>query len=355
MLREQFARTRAGSRDRAAIGALVYGVLRNYFALRERLGGDAAPEALCEGLAELGALDRAALPPSARHNLPPALWDALSAQYGEPEAAALADALNEPAFVDLRVNVLKATREQAQAALAAEGIAAQPIAGVATGLRLSRRAPLQATRAFRDGLVEPQDEGSQRLAGYAAPKPRERVADFCAGAGGKTLALGALMRNEGELHAFDVSRARLARLGPRLARSGLTIVRETALVDENDPALAPLAGHFDVVLVDAPCSGTGTLRRNPELRLRTPDLPALAAAQWRILAAAARLVRPGGRLVYATCSVLRGENEAVVERFLADHPAFRADGASMILLPHRDLTDGFFAARLARSEPGARP
>jgi 16S rRNA (cytosine967-C5)-methyltransferase len=153
------------------------------------------------------------------------------------------------------------------------------------------------------------------------------------------------------LHAFDTSRERLARMQPRLPRSGLTIVRPQALRGERDPRLNALAGACDAVLVDAPCSATGTLRRNPELRLRTPDLEALAAQQLAILSAAARLVKPGGRLVYATCSVLARENERVVEAFTASHPGF-AVAQQLVLLPHRDATDGFFAARLLRGRPG---
>jgi 16S rRNA (cytosine967-C5)-methyltransferase len=369
LLRERFAQQRsAGARDRAAITNLVYGVLRNFFPLRAALGDTAAPLDLCAAqalqmtgdlpaLQELDAtdlrrrlenFDERTLDDATRHNLPSWLWRALSAQYGA-EAAALADALNTPATVDLRVNTLKATRDAAQVVLAEDGIAATPIGGVAAGVRLGKRVALQRTRAFRDGLVEPQDEGSQRLAEFVGAKPGERIADFCAGGGGKTLALGAAMRNRGELHAFDVSRARLARLAPRLQRSGLTIVTQTVLRDGQDARLGSLAGTFDAVLVDAPCSATGTLRRNPELRLREPDLGALARQQRSILEAAARLVRPDGRLVYATCSVLREENEAVAEGFLAAHAEFRADGEPLVLLPHRDGTDGFYAARLIRA------
>jgi 16S rRNA (cytosine967-C5)-methyltransferase len=375
VLRELFARHReAGSRDRARIGELLYGVLRNFFALRAALGADASPlelvagHALRGGLADAATLpqlpgvdaaelarrlaqcDESALDDATRHNMPAWLWQALAAQYGD-EAAPLARALNEQATVDLRVNTLKAGREAARDALAAEGIAAGFTPRSPLGLRLARREALQRTRAFRDGWVEPQDEGSQLLALFAEARAGETVADFCAGAGGKTLALGAAMRDRGVLHAFDTSRERLARMQPRLPRSGLTIVRPQALRGERDPRLNALAGACDAVLVDAPCSATGTLRRNPELRLRTPDLEALAAQQLAILSAAARLVKPGGRLVYATCSVLARENERVVEAFTASHPGF-AVAQQLVLLPHRDATDGFFAARLLRGRPG---
>jgi 16S rRNA (cytosine967-C5)-methyltransferase len=369
-LRELFAQNRsAGSRDRAAITRLVYGVLREWYPLRAALG-DAAPLELCaahalralspaqlptlEGLdapalaRKLDAFDAASLDEAARHNLPSWLWDALRTQYGA-EAAALADALNAEATVDLRVNTLKATREQARQSLREDGVDSAPIAGLDTGLRLPKREALQRARAFRDGWIEPQDAGSQRLAGFVAPRPGETVVDFCAGAGGKALALGALMQDRGVLHAFDVSRARLARSEPRLARSGLTIVRAQALTHERDARLQPLLGCCDKVLVDAPCSSTGALRRNPELRLRAIDLAELTATQGAILEAAARLVRPGGELVYATCSVLAAENQAIAAAFTSYHKEFAPDG-ELVLLPHRDGTDGFYAIRLRRAE-----
>jgi len=371
-LRELYARHRnAGSRDRAQITDLVYGVLRDYFPLRAALGENTSTVELCaaqalrSGVASAGTLprlegldavdvaqrllacDERSLAAAARHNLPGWLWDKLEAQYGA-DASALARALNQTATVDLRVNTLKATREVAQAALRDEAIESAPTARSPIGLRLAAREALQRTRAFRDGLVEPQDEGSQLLAQFVAPRAGEIVVDFCAGAGGKALALGAAMRDRGELHAFDVSRERLARFTPRLLRSGLTIVRPQALRNERDPRLNALAARCDAVLVDAPCSATGTLRRNPELRLRTPDVAALALLQLTILDAAAKLVKPGGRLVYATCSVLAEENERVVEQFLGSHPEFgKAD--ELVLLPHRDGTDGFYAAQLARN------
>jgi len=378
VLRELFARHRnAGSRDRAAISALFYGVLRDYFPLRATLGETASALELCaahalrslqlppEALPRLEGLDVSALaqrltqaaPPgeAARHNLPPWLWQSLLAQYGAADAAALALALNTEAGVDLRVNTLKARRDEAQRALRDEGVESEPIVGLEAGLRLRKREALQRTRAFRDGWVEPQDAGSQRLALFVEPAPGETIVDFCAGGGGKTLALGALMRNRGTLHAFDTSRARLAGLAPRLARSGLSIVVAQTLRNERDARLQPLAGRCDAVLVDAPCSGTGTLRRNPELRLRAPELPALVATQGTILDAAAKLVRPGGRLIYASCSVLAQENQDVVRRFAESHGDFQAAG-ELVLLPHRDGTDGFYAARLLRaSSSESRP
>ncbi len=369
-LRELFAAHRnAGSRDRATIATLLYGVLRNYFSLRDALGAQASALELCaahalramgvtpEALPRLDGLDAAALAQrlaqagapgaAAQRNLPAWLWQALQTQHGG-DADALARALNTEAAVDLRVNTLKASREEARRVLREDGVESEPIADLPAGLRLGQRVALQRTRAMRDGWVEPQDAGSQRLALFVEPAPGEVVVDFCAGAGGKTLALGALMKNRGELHALDVSRARLARFEPRLARSGLSIVRVQALRNERDPRLRPLAQRCDAVLVDAPCSATGTLRRNPEVRLREMDLAGFTATQNALLAAAAALVRPGGRLVYATCSVLREENQDVAGAFLAAHPDFARAG-ELTLLPHRDGTDGFYAAKLRRS------
>jgi 16S rRNA (cytosine967-C5)-methyltransferase len=215
------------------------------------------------------------------------------------------------------------------------------------------------------GELEIQDEGSQLLGFLVAPRRNDMVVDFCAGAGGKTLLLGALMRSHGRLYAFDVSATRLAKLKPRLARSGLSNVEPVVIEHERDIRVKRLAGKIDRVLVDAPCSGFGTLRRNPDLKWRqTPAAVAeLVDKQQRILAAASTLVKPGGRLVYATCSVLPEENDAVVEDFLQGHRDFtlgdaaaelrRAQvpldtGPMLKVYPHRERCDGFFAAILER-------
>ncbi|HET7200479.1 MAG TPA: RsmB/NOP family class I SAM-dependent RNA methyltransferase, partial [Burkholderiales bacterium] len=219
---------------------------------------------------------------------------------------------------------------------------------------------------FRDGLVEVQDEGSQLLAWLVAPRRGEMIVDFCAGAGGKTLALGALMRSTGRLYAFDISPRRLAGLKPRLARSGLSNVHPQRIEGANDARVKRLAGKIDRVLVDAPCSGLGTLRRNPDMKWRqTPQgVAELVEKQDAILAGAARLVKPGGRLVYATCSILDEENRGVAERFLAGHAHFHLKPAGGVLekerialnmeeylelWPHVHGTDGFFAAVFERA------
>ncbi|MBL8397381.1 MAG: RsmB/NOP family class I SAM-dependent RNA methyltransferase [Candidatus Accumulibacter sp.] len=316
-------------------------------------------------LATVKAVKVADLPPAVRLDLPDWLFDALSDQYGDEETATLASALNRPAPLDLRVNSLKTDRQTALARLTADGWPAMPCAHSPLGIRLLGKPALSRHPLFLDGHLEVQDEGSQLLGFLLQPKRGEMVADFCAGAGGKTLLLGALMRSQGRLYAFDVNEQRLARLKPRLARSGLSNVTPVRIDSERDVKIRRLAGKLDRVLVDAPCSGLGTLRRNPDLKWRqTPDSVAeLAVKQAAILAAAANLLKSGGRLVYATCSLLQAENEAIVDAFLAARPGFVVESAQEILAgqqilvdcgdrlrltPHRHGTDAFYAAVLTR-------
>ena len=283
------------------------------------------------------------------------------------ELLTLARALNTPAPLDLRVNSLKAEREAVIERLAADGIAAAACPYSPLGLRLKTKPYLAKHPAFLDGSIEVQDEGSQLLGFLLAPKRGEMVVDFCAGAGGKTLLLGALMRSTGRLYAFDVAEKRLAKMKPRAARAGLSNVHPACLSGENDIRVKRLAAKADRVLVDAPCSGLGTLRRNPDLKWRqsAQSVDELTVKQAAILAAAARLVRPGGRLVYATCSILAEENEAIVDAFLADHADFHRlsaqevlaaqgividCGADMRLSPQTHGTDAFYAAVLERAK-----
>ena len=313
------------------------------------------------------------LPPAVACDLPDWLYERLLAHYGEAETRALSAALNEPATLDLRVNTLKATREEAAACLVEAGFPAEPTPYSPSGLRRTERAPLFKTPCFEKGLIEVQDEGSQLLSLLLEPKRGEMIVDFCAGAGGKTLHLGALMANSGSLYALDTAAKRLARLKPRLARAGLGNVRSVVIGHERDQRVLRLAGKIDRVLVDAPCSGTGTLRRNPDIKWRPIDLEKLLASQRVILDAAATLVKPGGRLVYATCSLLREENDDVVSGFLKRHPEFTALSATEVLarrqitlpatplplgaaltdalrlLPHQHHTDGFFALVMQRA------
>lgn len=320
-------------------------------------------------LEQVNAIDRAALPEKLRHNLPDWLANPLKESLGA-EFWPLVDELSRPAPLDLRVNTLKARREDVQRALAEAGIEATPTPHSPWGLRIAGKPVLNKLPLFTDGWVEVQDEGSQLLALLTDAKRGEMVVDFCAGAGGKTLALGAAMRNTGRLYAFDVSGHRLEQLKPRLARSGLSNVHPAQIAHERDDRVKRLAGKIDRVLVDAPCSGLGTLRRNPDLKWRqSPQaLAELQAKQTAILASAARLLKEGGRLVYATCSLLPAENEAVAEAFTAAEggrfepvpvrellQAAHVDGAEALvsgpylrLWPHRHHTDGFFAAAWIR-------
>ncbi|MGC2414556.1 MAG: RsmB/NOP family class I SAM-dependent RNA methyltransferase, partial [Stellaceae bacterium] len=269
---------------------------------------------------------------------------------------------------------LKTDRDGARRALAAEGIVAEPTPWSPLGLRLKHRAPLAGTAAFKEGLVEVQDEGSQLAALLVDARPGMRVVDFCAGAGGKTLALAAQMANRGKLVACDVAEWRLERAGKRLRRAGISNVERRALADERDPWVKRHAKSFDRVLVDAPCLGIGSWRRNPDGKWRTTptDLAELVPRQREILASAARLVKPGGRLTYVTCSLLREENEAQAEGFLAASPDFapypvsrawadtiggRSPGGDdyLRLTPARHGTDGFFVAQFERQSPHPNP
>jgi len=306
------------------------------------------------------------MPRAVACGVPDWLEPPLAALYGRRLDDELA-ALNQPAPVDLRVNILKGDREQARRALAAEHIAAEPTPWSPLGLRLKQRVPLAGTLAFKEGLVEPQDEGSQLAAVLADARPGMRVVDFCAGAGGKTLALAAQMQNRGKLLACDTAAWRLERAARRLRRAGVNNVERRVLARERDPWVKRHAASFDRVLVDAPCLGIGAWRRNPDAkwRITLADLDELLLRQREVLMSAARLVKPGGRLVYVTCSLLREENEAQAEEFLAAHPDFalypmaRAwaemlGGTSpggedyLRLTPARHGTDGFFVAIFER-------
>jgi 16S rRNA (cytosine967-C5)-methyltransferase len=304
-----------------------------------------------------------------RHNLPEWLVQPLREQLGD-EFWPLVDSLNKSAGLDLRVNALSDKRPEVQKELAKAGIKSVATPYSPWGLRLDSKPALTKVEAFARGAIEVQDEGSQLLALLLDAKRGEMVVDFCAGAGGKTLAIGACMRNTGRLYAFDTSAHRLDALKPRLARSGLSNVHPAAIAHERDERIKRLAGKIDRVLVDAPCSGLGTLRRNPDLKWRqSPQSVAeLVVKQTAILQSAARLLKPGGRLVYATCSVLPQENEAIAQAFTAANSEFtpldvgellsnlKIENAMSLcsgpvkgteylrLWPHRHGTDGFFAA-----------
>lgn len=376
-----------GQRERHALAETAYVVLRQRLMLQHLAQSGTGPterrlailawqgsETFLRGalnpseqqwLAQVQAIDKTSLAPKLRHNLPEWLAEPLLQRLGEEGFWALAASMNEGAPLDLRANVQKAKREEVQAALLAAGITAEPTPYSPWGLRVQGKPALNKMEVFTSGAVEVQDEGSQLLVLLLDAKRSEMVVDFCAGAGGKTLALGAAMRNTGRLYAFDISGHRLAALKPRLARSGLSNVYPTQISHERDERIKRLSGKIDRVLVDAPCSGLGTLRRNPDLKWRQSpqSIVELQAKQAAILASAARMLKPGGRLVYATCSLLEAENEVIAQAFTAAHPEFVlldakevlerahvAQAESLVdqgfvrLWPHKHQTDGFFAA-----------
>ena len=302
------------------------------------------------------------------------LWAKLVAQYGEQLALTICRSMFEQAGLDLRVNTIKGTREEVLAKMQSENTVKDNVIEITpfspTGIRMGAKLNISKHVLFEAGKIEVQDEGSQLLSYLVAPKRGQMVADFCAGAGGKTLAIGALMKNTGRLYAFDVSEKRLANLGKRLKRSGLSNLHAQVISSETDPKLKRLNGKFDRVLVDAPCSGFGTLRRNPDLKWRfeAQDIVELNVKQTAILARAAKLTKAGGRLIYATCSLLQDENEAIAEAFLAEHNDFKLVPANEVLaqqqinvdtgkylklLPHLHGTDGFFAAVFEKANVSA--
>jgi 16S rRNA (cytosine967-C5)-methyltransferase len=393
----------AGSGDRNAIGGLVYDALRRRASLAWALGADtpralaigAAPVALglspdavieaCDGAdhspSPLSDQERAGLtrdmsgaPDAARADIPDWLWPSFARQFGA-NAVGEGEAMARRAPADLRVNTLKATPEKVLKALAPFAASPCPVSPI--GLRVpppvgAQRTPnLQAEAAFQAGWFEIQDEGSQIAALLSGAGPRKQVLDLCAGAGGKTLALAAMMQNTGQLYAYDADRHQLKPIFERIKRAGVRNVQVLRAGDE--AALEALGPRFDIVVADAPCTGTGTWRRRPDAkwRLKPEAFAARQAEQRAVLARASSLVKPGGRLVYVTCSILPEENTDQVAAFLKDRSDFQivptkeawaaaslpgdaldsADGRtdSLLLTPGRHGTDGFFIAVLART------
>ncbi len=410
------ARRFIGSKDRTAVQAIVYGCLRHraqleWWLARVREGARRepfAPNGRAWVLAHLAieqkispeniektfsgerydppplsrgeksavealsgrSLDHPEQPEAVRANVPAWILERLRARFGVDHAREMAAFANE-APLDLRANTLKTDRKKLRKILAEAGFETEPTRHSPWGLRAATRAALMASAPYKDGLVEVQDEGSQLVALLVGAKPGERVCDFCAGAGGKTLAIAATMENKGHVVACDVSAKRLEATTTRLRRAGVHNVERKALEDERDGWVKKHKASFDRVLVDAPCTGTGTWRRNPDARwtLREGEIAELADKQRRILDSAARLVKPGGRLVYATCSLLSEENESQAEAFVAAHPEFRivpvpeiwaavaegpcpSAGPYLTLNPARDKTDGFFLAAFERTAEG---
>lgn len=390
-----------GHADRGRLAELIYAILRHLASLRAVVARSAPPEGhearhlvlaalvrlqgrnlreiehLLKGdenewfgrLKAAGQEKSETMTPAVSHEWPEWLETALAAMP-DADRDALARSLLQPAPLDLRINPLRAKRPEILAQLDKHGIVAEETPYSPWGMRVEGKPAIQRHPAFEKGDIEVQDEGSQLLVAMLAPKRGEMVLDFCAGAGGKTLLMGALMKNTGRLYATDISEKRLAKLGPRVARAGLSNIQTIRIAHERDDRIQRLAGKFDRVLVDAPCSGTGTLRRNPDLKWRqsVEQVNELSDMQAKILEAAAPLVRPGGLLVYATCSLLDQENGAIQQAFSEKHTEFEVvnpvqqlaavgvdlptdavtQGAmglpGLQLLPHRHNTDGFFAA-----------
>lgn len=378
-----------GARDRGFIADTLFGLLRHRF-YAEHLAEDQTPRRLVIAyLAKLAGLSVRELEPCLsrdeakwlvkikekavedlpfhiRAELPEWLIEKLRGLLPDSEILALGRGMQNPAPLDLRVNTMRTSREEVLHSLQVEGLKAEPVPYSPIGIRLQNKISLNRHPLFLSGKVEVQDEGSQLLCFLLAPRRNEMVVDFCAGSGGKALAMGALMRNQGRVYAFDVSDKRLHHLKPRLKRSGLSNIHPQRIDSENDTKIKRLAGKIDRVLVDAPCSGLGTLRRNPDLKWRqsAQSIVELKQKQALILERAASLLKSGGRLVYATCSMLPEENEEVVDGLLRQHPQFKQihcggilaqhsialdTGASLRILPHTHHTDGFFAAVMEKS------
>ncbi len=395
VLRYFFQAERIGSNERSLVAETLFGVLRHRLLLEHgctlddkgqstarrmvlaywiRFGGYNLREIEpllkpkeAEWLGKVKAVAVDALPLSIQAEFPDWIVDKLRAQHSDSEILELGRAMQQPAPLDLRVNTLLAGRNEVLQALQADGLDAQATPYSPIGIRLRYKPALNKHALFLSGKFEVQDEGSQLLGLLLAPKRNDMVVDFCAGAGGKTLQLGAMMNSQGRLYAWDISEKRLTNLKPRLKRSGLSNVQPQLIAHENDSKVKRLAGKIDRVLVDAPCSGLGTLRRNPDLKFRqsAQSVAELNVKQAAILASAARLLKQGGRLVYATCSLLHEENQGIVQAFLATHADFVLLPAGEVLkqqhielamddylqlTPQTHNTDGFFAAVLERKE-----
>lgn len=392
-----------GSKDRSAIAAAYYGALRHRARLdwhlarhdmvaspRTRLlahqllvgghqsadlealfnGDRYAPPPLSEDERQFltaidhRKLDDPAMPAAVRAECPDWAVAPLETAFGDQFETELTALVGE-ASLDLRVNTMRADRDKIRDELTALGIACQPTPWSPVGLRVEGRPPLGGLDAFKRGAIEVQDEGSQLLSLLVDAQPGFQVVDFCAGAGGKALAMAAAMAGKGRIVACDVAAGRLHRAKERIKRAGVDNIEPRHLSNERDRWVTRQKGKFDRVLVDAPCTGIGAWRRNPDARWRAVDLDALTALQDRILASAARLTKPGGRLIYATCSLLPAENEDRIARFLAAAPDYSVVPVGDVwhevlgsecptaceflhLSPASTGTDGFFAAILKR-------
>ena len=389
-LRYFFQQERIGSNERAFVAETVFGTLRHRLLLEHTCVDKATPRRMAlaylvrfggynlreiepvlqrdekDWLATVKGVQLDTLPLSVQAELPEWLVEKMRVSYSDEDILTIGRSMQQGAPLDIRVNTLLAKRDEVLQKLQEQNIEATLTPFSPVGIRLKEKIPLNKDDLFTEGKVEVQDEGSQLLGLMLAPKRTDMVVDFCAGAGGKTLMLSAVMNSQGRLYAMDVSEKRLANLKPRLKRSGASNIQPMLIAHENDLKVKRLSGKIDRVLVDAPCSGLGTLRRNPDLKFRQSpqSLEELKQKQTAILASASRLVKKGGRLVYATCSILPEENQDIVQAFLAANPDFALVPAGVVLQqqkvalemgdylelrPHLHNTDGFFAAVMERS------
>ncbi|MDO8293594.1 MAG: RsmB/NOP family class I SAM-dependent RNA methyltransferase [Gallionella sp.] len=388
-LRYFFKDERIGSNERELVAETVFGVLRHRLLLEITCAGNATPRRMALAwLVRFGGYNLREIEPVLKHDekewlatvkgvkvdgqplpvqaeLPEWLVEKMHASYSDEDILAIGLSMQQGAPLDIRVNTLLAKRDDVLQQLHDKNIEAAATPYSPVGIRLKEKIPLNKDALFTEGKIEVQDEGSQLLGFLLAPKRNDMVVDFCAGAGGKTLMLSALMNSQGRLYAMDTSEKRLANLKPRLKRSGASNIQPMLIAHENDLKVKRLSGKIDRVLVDAPCSGLGTLRRSPDLKFRQSpgSIEEVTRKQAAILASASRLLKKGGRLVYATCSILPEENQLIVQAFLAAHLDFVLRPASEVLQqqkialdtgdylelrPHLHNTDGFFAAVLER-------
>ncbi len=351
--------TRSGSEVNArtlVIAAVMLGKEHNAASVETAFTGEKyAPEQLSPAEKKLMLslegqnLEHPDMPLREKLECPEWAFDSLRQALGdrfEKEMSAMLTA----APLDLRINTIKTNRDDVLDQLKEDGMDAHAGKTSPLCVRVFGRPPISQHFLYKEGYIEIQDEGSQMVAVVADAKPGEQVVDFCAGAGGKTLALGASMNNKGRLVAMDVLGGRLMRAKERFRRAGLHNIETRELTSERDKFVKRHEGHFDLVLVDAPCTGTGTWRRDPDKRWRMlgPGITALVPLQKNILESAMRMVKPGGRLVYATCSLLPEENENQVDAFLAAHPDFSRARDDLKLSPAQNDTDGFFASVMTR-------
>lgn len=338
--------TALGAKDRRFLSETIYGMTR-WRGLLDHLAGDAASwekrYAIYKGFQPTAYLYVNAIPPHIRVSFPPFLFELILSQYGEEKTMALCQILNTQAPLTVRVNTLKTTRRELFTRLEGK-YDVTPTEVSPLGLSFKKRVPFCDMAEFREGLFEVQDEGSQLVALLVNPKSGEHILDYCAGSGGKTLAFAAATGQKGQLYLHDVRVRALEQAKKRLARAGIS---NAQCLSAHHTSLPTLKGKMDCVLVDAPCSGTGTLRRNPDMKWKfSPELlERLIKEQREIFKSALKYVKPSGRIIYATCSLLAQENEHQVKHFLSQFP-LELIQEPFVSLPAFGGMDGFFAVSM---------